>query len=125
MESYQLKPLPTVPALQLGAAFDIVAHVFTSFEQERPTSLEKIQESLTAYQPALLSQTTELLITAGILHTIKEKGQLMPSTPLEKAGHDRIIEAVFGSDFTDTQGGKDSSLALQAAGKAHLETPGT
>ncbi len=123
-DNYQIRPLPAEPALQLGAAFDIVAHVFSTFEQEQPTSLEKVQESLTDYQPALLSQTTELLISAGILHTINKNGHLMPSAPLKKTGHDRIIEAVLGSNFTDTQGGKDSCLALKAAGKVSSETPG-
>ncbi len=118
-DSYQLLPTPTVPSLQLSAAFDIVSYVFTSFENAQPTSPEELHKHYSGYQSSLLYKTTELLISAGILHTMEETGHLMPSSPMEKAGHDKIIQAILGSSMTETEGGRESSLAIQAAGKAH------
>ncbi len=121
-ETYQICRRPAVPALQLSAAFDIVSHIFTSFNRETPTSLEDIQTTFTDYQPDLLARTTELLIASSIVHTTGEGEQLMPSAPMEKASHDKIIQAILGSEYSDTEGGEKSSLVIQGAGKTHLGT---
>ncbi len=123
-ETYILSKKPAVPALKMSAAFDIVDHVFNAFDKETPTSLGDIQATFCQYQPKLLASTTELLIDADILHITAEKEYLMPSTTLENVNHGQIIEAILGDEFSETEGGVKSSLAIKAAGKAQPQPSG-
>ncbi len=116
--TYIICPKPTVPALQMSAAFDIASHVFNSFDKGTPTSLEEIRSNFPEYQFDLLATTTGLLIDSGILHITSEKKLLMPSIPQENVSHSKIIQAILGNNFSNTEGGAKSTLAIEAAGKA-------
>lgn len=122
--TYQLLPKVSTPALQLSAAFDIVSHVYEAFNDGRPTSQERLQETFTDYDPDLLGQVVKRLITAKLLHTTQEDGAIMPSSPIEQARHEHIILAIFGTDEASSPGAINSGLAIEAAGKAKFRTSG-
>jgi len=120
--SYQLLPLPTTPAKQLSAAFDIVHHIFLFFDRHQPVTRRMLPELCPEYPPPLLTAATEQLLAAGIIHSDDKQQRLFPSIAAADLHQGAIVEAILGGNTPDTKGGQQSRHALEAANQALPES---
>jgi len=114
-DHYQLVPLPTTPAQLLSAAFDIISLVYQSFNHKEPINHDNIRNRLTQYNPALVDQAINLLISGNIIYQGETDEKLLPTCPAEKTGHNDIIRAVIGTAIPDTPGGIESENIIKSA----------
>jgi membrane protein len=120
--SHQLLPLPSTPARQLSAAFDIVHQVFLFFTRRQPLTRKMLPDLCPQYPPPLLTAATDQLLAAGILHSDDKKQRLFPSTAATDLPQAAIVEAILGGSTPETDGGRQSRQALDAAHRALPES---
>lgn len=116
--SLQLLPAPPTPAKQLSAAFDIVHQVFLFFEREQTLTAEMLPDLCPGHTPSLLSSTIDQLLAAGIIHIQDKNQSILPTILAAKQGQGSIIKAILGTDTPDTEGGRQSRHAIEAASEA-------
>jgi membrane protein len=119
---YQLVEKSAVPTVRLSAALDMCSLVCRRFLEEKGTTLDDVLIAYPFYNTRLLEQVQSSLIEENILHHSRETKELMPSRPPELITHQQIVEASLGTESPDSEGGKQSAAALQAASGAVSET---
>jgi membrane protein len=124
-DTYDLLSQSSLPSMQLAAAHDILCLLGDAFREDRPVTLEDIQDSYPDYPPALLAHTTDLLINGNILHFKDGDTQILPTMSPENLLPERVIATILGRCPTDTAGGKASKEAFEEAAKVFRITPGT
>ncbi len=113
---YQLPPaIPPTPAEQLSAAFDIIHQLFLFFDRQQPLTAEILPGLCPGHSPFLLSATLDQLNDAGIIHTEEKKQCLFPAMPAAELTQSTIVKAILGKDTPDTEGGRQSRRAIDAA----------
>lgn len=113
--SYQLLQATPTPAEQLSAAFDIVHQVFASFDKQQRITVKMLPDLCPGQRPSLLSSTMNQLIVAGIIHIENKRQWLFPALPAIKLTQETIVKAILGIDTPDTEGGRQSRRAIEAA----------
>lgn len=109
--------LPT-PAEQLGAAFDILRLVFSTFDRQQPLTAATLPDHCPQHSSFLLTTTLNHLLDAGIIHNRERKKRLFPSLPADKLSNEDIIHAILGKKSPDTAGGRQCQTVLDAAASA-------
>ncbi|CAG37605.1 YihY/virulence factor BrkB family protein [Desulfotalea psychrophila] len=92
-KSYSLRPDNSSPALQLGAAFDIINLV-----HKNPLAITEIEGKLTDYSAELIKETITKLHRGTAIHIIEET-YLVPTTPRKKISSPAIISIILGQEF--------------------------
>lgn len=113
--SYQLQPDDTKSSHRLSIAFDVMDYVQKCFNEESTASQYDFLEKYPMHQQKPVNETIIELINAKLIHHSADDGSLKPSSPCGKAVNGRIIDAILGSSFSPTDGGRKSSKALQSA----------
>jgi membrane protein len=116
--SYQLLPAPPTPAKQLSAAFDIVHQVFLFFDRQQTLTTDMIPELCPGHTPFLLASTIDQLLAASIIHIQDKNQSILPTILAVKLGQGSIVKAILGKDTPDTEGGRQSRRAIEAASQA-------
>ncbi len=122
-DKYQLLPAPTTPAKQLSVALDIVHQVFLFFERKETLTAGMLPELCPEHMPSLLSSTIDKLLDAGIIHIQDNKEYLFPNIPAAELDQGTIIRAILGTDTSDSEGGRLSRCAIEAASQALAQCP--
>ncbi len=112
---YQLLQATPTPAEQLSAAFDIVHQVFVAFDKQQRITIKMLPDLCPGQRPSLLSSTMNQLVAAGIIHIENKRQWLFPALPAIKLTQERIVKAILGTDTPDTEGGRQSRQAIEAA----------
>jgi membrane protein len=116
--SYLLLPATSTPAEKLSAAFDIVRQVFASFDRQQPLTVKMLPGLCPGQRPFLLLSTLDQLLEAGIIHLDDKKQGLFPALPAIKLKQETVVKAILGTDTPDTEGGRLSRRAIEAATQA-------
>ena len=116
--TYQLLPAPPTPAEQLSAAFDIVHQVFLAFDKQQALTIKMLPDLCPGHIPSLLSSTIAQLLAADIIHIEDKKQILFPTLPAEKLSQGALVKAILGEKTPDTEGGRQSRNAIEAASQA-------
>ncbi len=116
--SYQLIEPQVTPAQKLSAAFDIIRQLFLAFDRQQTITAKMLPDLCPGQRPALLFSTAERLLAAGIIHTKDQEEYLFPTLPAAKLNQGAIVKAILGSDTPETEGGRQSRLAIEAASQA-------
>jgi membrane protein len=116
--NYQLLPMPPTPAQQLSAAFDIVHQVFLSFDRQQVLTIKMLSDLCPGHIPSLISSTIEQLLAADIIHIEDKKQLLFPTLPAAKLSQGALVKAILGENTPDTEGGRQSRSAIEAASQA-------
>jgi membrane protein len=116
--SFQLKPLPSSPAEQLSAAFDILQQVFLFFNRQQTLTASTLPDLCPKHPPHLLASTVDQLLAVGIIHAQDKQQRLFPTLPAEQLYYSAIVEAMLGTNTPDTEGGEQSRMAIAAASQA-------
>ncbi len=116
--SYQLIEPQATPAQKLSAAFDIIRQLFLAFDRQQKITAKMLPDLCPGQRPALLFSTAERLHAAGIIHTKDQEEYLLPTLPAAKLNQGAIVKAILGSDTPETEGGRQSRLAIEAASQA-------
>ncbi len=116
--NYQLLPEPPTPAQQLSAAFDIVHQVFLSFDRQQTLTIKMLPDLCPGHPPSLISSTIEQLLAAGIIHIEDKEQHLFPTLPAAKLSQGTLVKAILGRETPDTEGGRQSRNAIEAASQA-------
>ncbi|MDO9041855.1 MAG: YihY/virulence factor BrkB family protein [Desulfocapsaceae bacterium] len=116
--SYQLLPAPPTPAQQLSAAFDIAHQVFLFFGRQQTLTADMLPDLCPGHIPSLLSSTINQLLSAGIIHIEDKKQHLLPTLPAENLSQGTLVKAILGTDTPDTEGGRQTQCAIEAASQA-------
>ncbi|MBU0663562.1 MAG: YihY/virulence factor BrkB family protein [Proteobacteria bacterium] len=112
---YQLLAIPPTPAQQLSAAFDVTHQIFLFFDKQQRLTVKMLPVLCPGHMPSLLASTLEQLFAAGIIHIDSKNQSLFPTLPAEKLDQGAIVKAILGTDTSDTEGGRQSRRALEAA----------
>lgn len=119
---YHLVEKSTAPTIRLSAALDMCSLVCRRFLEQKGTTLDDVLTAYPFYETRMLEKVQTCLIKENILHHSKETHELLPSRPPELITHQQIVEASLGTESPDSEGGKQSAAALQAAAGAVAET---
>ncbi|MGB3209578.1 MAG: YihY/virulence factor BrkB family protein [Desulforhopalus sp.] len=117
-KTYRLVPFSGSPSLKLGAAFDIMDHIYTAFSARRPVTATNLAENLPHYSPPIIKDAVDDLTRAGIIYITQTDDRLFPSAPSEQYDRQKIVGIILGIEAPDTTGGKLSRKAIEAAGTA-------
>lgn len=112
---YQLFAIPPTPAQQLSAAFDITHQIFLFFDKQQRLTVKMLPDLCPGHMPSLLASTLDQLLAANIIHFESKSRSLFPTLPAEKLDPGSIVKAILGTDTSDTEGGRQSQRALEAA----------
>lgn len=120
--SFRLTSTVSPPSLQLAVAYDLLDYIQDQFDKEQPATLEHFISIYTMHNPHLVSDTIDLLKSAELIHTTEDSASLKPSIPRANLDYGKVVGAVIGATFSETEGGKKSSHVLGAVA-APLTTP--
>lgn len=126
VKTYRLMPFKASPSVKLGAAFDIMDHIYTGFATHKPVSARSLVGDLPHYAPVIITDTLDALMTAGVIHISHTDQRLLPMLPMEGYDRQNIVSIILGTDAPDTAGGIMSREAIEAAGvQSSRHDPGT
>lgn len=114
--TYRLVPFSGSPSLKLGAAFDIMDHIYTSLACQKPVTAQTLAGSLPHYYPQIITEALDKLITAGVVHVSQTDSRLLPALPPEQYERQKVVNIILGTEAPDTAGGILSRRAIAAAG---------
>jgi membrane protein len=116
-KTYRLVPIPDGPSLKLGAAFDIMDRVYSGLLTQQPITSTALTDQLPQHSQSIIGDVVEQLIEAGQLHVSQTDGRLLPAFPAEQYDSGKVVQIILGSDAPETAGGKQSRIAVEAAGE--------
>lgn len=114
-DRYHLTESNDTPSIKLSAALDLCSAIKRSFQDSNSIDLDRVSQEYPAYTVAQLEEARDAMVAAGILHHSKESSQLMPSLPPQAITSKIIIQAVLGTMAPDSDGGRLSTMAVEAA----------
>jgi membrane protein len=125
-KTYRLVPGKDSPSVKLGAAFDIMDHIYTAFTKQAPVTARNLAGYLPYYTPVTVADTLDELMQAGMIHVSQTDDRLLPMSPVEEYDRQKIVSIILGTDAPDTAGGITSRKAIEAAGmQSHGQEPGS
>jgi len=116
--SYQLSGAESSTRQDFQRSFDILIAVYNNFTLGRGTSLEQLIGQCKVVNETDLAHPLELLIQAGLLHEIEQKGAaaFIPCRPFDQVDAGQITRLIFGkSSEGDSVGGQLANQIIQAA----------
>ncbi len=116
VKTYRLVPFSGSPSLKLGAAFDIMDHVYDSLACQKPVTAGSLADSLPHYYPQIIREALDKLISAGLVHVSQTDNRLFPAFPSEQYERQKVVDIILGTEAPDTAGGVLSRSAIAAAG---------
>ncbi len=116
-KTYRLVEIPDGPSLKLGAAFDIMDRVYNSLLTQQSTTSSGLADQLPHHSQVIIGNVVEQLIEAGQLHVSQTDRRLLPAFPAEQYDSGKIVQIILGSDAPETAGGRQSRIAIEAAGE--------
>ncbi|MGW8193088.1 MAG: YihY/virulence factor BrkB family protein [Desulforhopalus sp.] len=120
-KSYQLIATDAPPSFKLGAAFDIMDHVYQAFTEQRPLTAVHMHDELPLYTHQLLGEVILELNRAGLVHVSNTDARLLPTVPAERYDKQQILTTILGTTVAQTAGGKLSLQAIENVGRFSLE----
>ncbi len=122
-DRYHLSERNDAPSIKLSAALDLCSAIRRSFQDSNGIDLDMVSQEYPTYTVAQLEEARDVMVAAGILHHSKESNQLMPSLPPEAITSKIIIQAVLGTMTPDSEGGRLSSMAVEAQQTRYWKVP--
>lgn len=116
VKTHRLTPFSGSPSLKLGAAFDIMDHIYIVFAAKQPVTALNLADSLPHYSFPVIQDALKELIKSGVVHISQTDDRLLPTSPLEQYDRQKIVDIILGTEAPNTTGGILSRKAIQAAG---------
>ncbi len=113
-DSMRLLSHHTPPSLKLAVAYDVLDYVQQRFNAEGQASLLDFLSKYPTHSPGVVQQTLDLLRDAHLIHWADDQTSIKPSIPRERLDNSKVIKAIFGSTYGETQGGKKCREVLNA-----------
>ncbi len=114
-DTFRLVAAKAQPSLRLAVAYDLLGYIREGFHAEKKATAPDFLGKYPMHNKTLVDETIENLIEHGMIHHAADNISLMPSIPEEKINHGKVVQAIMGSTFSKTEGGKTSSQVLEAA----------
>ena len=124
VHTYRFTSFSGSPSLKLGAAFDIMDHIYAAFRNEKPATAKNLTDSIPHYPPLVIEDVAKELIQAGAIHVSQTDDRLLPLSPLEQFSKQKIVGIILGTDAPDTVGGHLSRKAIEAAAMKSSQSTG-
>lgn len=115
-KTYKLIPFSGSPSVKLGAAFDIMDHLYTAFAAGAPVTARNLAGNIPHYPPLIIEDAVGVLVKAGVVHVSRKDDRLLPVSPSEQYDRQKLVNLILGTDAPDTTGGLLSRKAIEAAG---------
>lgn len=125
VRTYRFTSFSGSPSQKLGAAFDVMDTIYTTFRDKKPTTAKNLTDSIPQYSPLLVEGVIKELIQAGAIHVSQTDDRLLPKSPLEQFNKQEIVSIILGTEAPDTAGGHLSRKIIEAAGTRSIQTAGT
>ncbi|PHR30435.1 MAG: ribonuclease BN [Desulfotalea sp.] len=120
---FNIVQLKISPSIQLSCAFDIMDEVFQAFSKGEQLRRKHLFSTLSTYPQQLICTISETLTAHGYISCPGEEGQILPLYPIDQYDKATIVKVILGSEAPETNGGKLSLSAIQAAMHSHsIET---
>jgi len=116
VDTYRLVPFICSPSLKLGAAFDIMDHMYAAFAAQKPVTARNLVDELPQYPPVVVQEAIDQLMLAGMVHISQKDDRMLPMAPAEQFNRQTIVSIILGTEVPDTAGGTLSRKAIEAAG---------
>jgi len=111
----RLIDLETQPSLKLAVAFDLLDYAYDSFDEGKAVSVELFSNRYPMHDLTLVQDILDQLKKNNLLHTAADNSSIRPSIPREKLDQRRIIKAIVGTTYSETEGGRKSCRILENA----------
>lgn len=112
---FDILHLETSPSIKLSAAFDIMEEVYAAFSRGEQLTKKHLSSTLSSYPPEMIAQVTATLTKKNIISSTEEDGQILPLFSIDRYDKSIIVQAILGTSAPETNGGKLSLKAIQAA----------
>ncbi|MDR3630435.1 MAG: YihY/virulence factor BrkB family protein [Desulfocapsaceae bacterium] len=115
IKTYRLLQQISAPSLQLAAAFDIMDALYLAFAANRPLTAENLTAGLPAYSRQLIDEVLARLQSAELVFVSQSNERLLPASPREQFAEKQVVAIILGAEAPDTEGGRQSIKAIEAA----------
>lgn len=108
------------PRHRLQLAFDILQTVYADFNNQQPTSMDRICRALPQEPVSELTSLCETLISGGLLHRIEDNSDLLmtPALPADKLKTEMILDLILGKENFGPGNGRFVDTIIDAAASA-------
>jgi membrane protein len=113
-DSFHLTSKESPASMRLAIAYDILDYVQQCFEDEQNATSEGFAEKYPMHDQRVISDTLNQLEKQGLIHQTVESQFLKPSLPRQRVDYKKVVQAIVGAEYSETEGGKKSNLVLNA-----------
>ncbi len=113
-DSFHLTCKESPASMRLAIAYDLLDYVQQCFEEEHESTIDGFAEKYPMHDLRAIADTLNQLQTQGLLHYTEDSRFLKPSLPRKRIDYKKVVQAIVGAEYSETEGGKKSSLVLNA-----------
>jgi membrane protein len=113
-DSFHLTSKESPASMRLAIAYDILDYVQQCFEEEQNATSEGFAEKYPMHDQRIIGDTLNQLQKQGLIHQTEENQFLKPSLPRQRVDYKKVVQAIVGAEYSETEGGKKSNLVLNA-----------
>ncbi|SDP53683.1 YihY/virulence factor BrkB family protein [Desulforhopalus singaporensis] len=115
LKTFRIIPRADSPSLLLGAAFDIMDHIYGKHASGEFTDVVSMSRKLDQYPDNVVLDVANTLIAGGIFHISSSDQRLLPAN--QESGYDpgKVVHLILGKEAPGTEGGKRSLAAIRKA----------
>lgn len=113
-DSFHLTSKESPASMRLAIAFDILDYVQQCFEEEHEATVDGFSEKYPMHDMRVIGDTLMELQKQGLIHHTEDIHTLKPSIPRKHIHYKKVVQAIVGAEYSDTEGGKKSNLVLNA-----------
>lgn len=113
-ESFHLTSVDSPPSMRLAIAYDLLDYVQQCFEEEQSATVEDFAEKYPMHDLRIVDETLTQLQNHHLVHRTEDDSLLKPSIPRKRIDYRKVVQAIIGAEYSITEGGKKSSLVLNA-----------
>ncbi len=114
-KNYNWKEAAITPVVRLAIAFDILNHSMNDFHDRKVTEITVLSQKLKK-APLIITSIVDQLVSGGMLRKVNDDASgYVPAAPEDVIEPGEIIDLIFGSDFSGSEGGGLANQAVAAA----------
>ena len=113
-DSFHLTSKESPASMRLAIAYDILDYVQQCFEEEQEATVDGFAETYPMHDLRVICDTLAQLQEHGLIHQTEDSRFLKPSIPRKRIDYKKVVQAIVGSEYSETEGGKKSNLVLNA-----------
>lgn len=113
-DSFHLTSKESPASMRLAIAYDLLDYVQHCFEEEKGATVDYFANEYPMHDMRIIDETIIQLQKQGLIHLAEDSTLLKPSIPRKRIDYKKVVQAIVGAEYSETEGGKKSNLVLNA-----------